>query len=75
MLLSVASELRLDLSRSWMIGDMDADVLAGKAAGCRTILIDNPASRHKRAGSTDSDQVATDILAAAAIVAESSDCS
>ncbi len=36
--------------RSWMIGDTDADVLAGQAAGCKTVLVQNPASAHKRGG-------------------------
>ena len=35
MLLTAADELGLDLTRSWMIGDMVSDVLAGKNAGCR----------------------------------------
>jgi D-glycero-D-manno-heptose 1,7-bisphosphate phosphatase len=48
MLLEAACELSLDLSRSWMVGDTDADVLAGKAAGCATILIEHPESAHKR---------------------------
>lgn len=39
MLLRAAGELRLDLPRSWMIGDSDRDILAGRRAGCRTILI------------------------------------
>jgi D-glycero-D-manno-heptose 1,7-bisphosphate phosphatase len=39
MLLDLARELDLDLSRSWMIGDMPSDVRAGKAAGCRTAFI------------------------------------
>lgn len=34
MLLQAAKELKLDLSRSWMIGDRLSDVLAGKNAGC-----------------------------------------
>ena len=29
-------------SRSWMIGDTDIDVEAGRAAGCRTVLVENP---------------------------------
>ncbi len=48
MLLEAAGSLGLDLARSWMVGDTDADVLAGRAAGCRTMLIRNPASIHKR---------------------------
>ena len=40
MLLLAAGELDLDLTRSWMIGDSLRDVQAGRAAGCRTIMID-----------------------------------
>jgi D-glycero-D-manno-heptose 1,7-bisphosphate phosphatase len=39
MLLQGAEELELDLSRSWMVGNSLADVLAGQAAGCGTILL------------------------------------
>ena len=39
LLLRAAEELNIDLSRSWMVGDGEADILAGKAAGCRTALI------------------------------------
>jgi D-glycero-D-manno-heptose 1,7-bisphosphate phosphatase len=38
----------LDLSRSWMIGDSDVDIEAGRAAGCRTILVEVPESAHRR---------------------------
>ena len=34
-----ADELRLDLARSWMIGDILDDVEAGRRAGCRTVLL------------------------------------
>ncbi len=36
-----AMELGLDLSQSWFVGDILHDVEAGRAAGCRTILINN----------------------------------
>jgi D-glycero-D-manno-heptose 1,7-bisphosphate phosphatase len=39
MLLQAAKEHQIDLSASWMIGDSEADVAAGKNAGCRTVLI------------------------------------
>jgi len=39
MLLKASEELNIDLSRSWMVGDGENDILAGKAAGCRTALI------------------------------------
>lgn len=36
-----SDNLGIDLPRSYMVGDTDADMQAGKAAGCRVILIDN----------------------------------
>jgi D-glycero-D-manno-heptose 1,7-bisphosphate phosphatase len=41
MLLHAADVNDLDLSASWMIGDILNDVEAGNRAGCKTILIDN----------------------------------
>lgn len=43
MLLEAASDLGLDLSASWMVGDILDDVEAGRAAGCRTVLLDRGA--------------------------------
>ncbi len=40
MLLSASDDFGIDLSRSYMIGDTDADTKAGEGAGCGTILID-----------------------------------
>jgi D,D-heptose 1,7-bisphosphate phosphatase len=39
MLLKAAEDLNIDLSKSWMIGDGESDIKAGKNAGCRTCLI------------------------------------
>ncbi|MGC8667491.1 MAG: D-glycero-beta-D-manno-heptose 1,7-bisphosphate 7-phosphatase [Chthonomonadales bacterium] len=39
MLLQAARELRLDLARSFMIGDRPHDIQAGAEAGCRTVLV------------------------------------
>jgi D,D-heptose 1,7-bisphosphate phosphatase len=41
MLLRASNEHGIDLSRSWMIGDILHDVEAGRRAGCKTVLIDN----------------------------------
>lgn len=41
MLFRAAHEHDIDLSQSWMIGDILNDVEAGRRAGCRTVLIDN----------------------------------
>ena len=35
-----ALEQRLDLTRSWMVGDILDDIEAGRRAGCRTVLLD-----------------------------------
>jgi len=39
MLLRAATDLNVDLKKSWMIGDSWKDVIAGQKAGCKTILI------------------------------------
>jgi D-glycero-D-manno-heptose 1,7-bisphosphate phosphatase len=41
MLLKAADHFKIDLNRSWMIGDILNDVEAGNSAGCKTILINN----------------------------------
>ena len=68
MLLRAARNLAIDLGRSWMVGDTDADVLAGRAAGCRTALIENPSSAHKRSGSILSDVSAPRLPAAVELI-------
>lgn len=40
LILHAAEKYRLDLSRSWMIGDRWKDVAAGQAAGLKTIFVD-----------------------------------
>lgn len=39
MLLKAAKEHRLDLAASWMLGDSEVDVEAGKNARCKTVLL------------------------------------
>lgn len=39
MITRLADELNIDLRRSWMIGDSESDILAGRAAGRRTVLV------------------------------------
>ena len=41
LILRAAAELQIDLSASWMVGDILHDVEAGNRAGCRTVLINN----------------------------------
>lgn len=40
LLLQAAKDHQLDLEESWLIGDILSDMGAGRAAGCRTILLD-----------------------------------
>lgn len=42
MLLAAARKWNIDLAQSWMVGDRESDILAGRAAGCRTILLPAP---------------------------------
>lgn len=39
MLLKAAEDFNIDLSQSWVVGDGENDIKAGKAAGCKTVLI------------------------------------
>ncbi len=39
MLFRAALEHEIDLSASWMIGDSEIDIQAGRSAGCRTVRI------------------------------------
>lgn len=39
LLFQAAQEMKIDLSRSYVVGDSISDVEAGQRAGCRTILI------------------------------------
>ena len=39
MILQAAEKFHIDLSQSWMVGDGQNDIQAGKEAGCRTALI------------------------------------
>ncbi len=39
MLIKAAKDFHIDLSQSWMVGDGENDIGAGKVAGCKTALI------------------------------------
>ena len=41
LLVRASSELGVDVSQSWMVGDILHDVEAGRWAGCRTVLLNN----------------------------------
>lgn len=39
MLLNAAKDFNINLSESWIVGDSESDILAGKRAGCHTCLL------------------------------------
>jgi D-glycero-D-manno-heptose 1,7-bisphosphate phosphatase len=47
MMHQAGEELNLDLARSILVGDSDRDILAGRAAGCRTVFVRNPLKGHE----------------------------
>ena len=48
MLLEAVRLWRLDLARSFLVGDRWSDVRAGQAAGCRSVLVETPYSGRAR---------------------------
>jgi D-glycero-D-manno-heptose 1,7-bisphosphate phosphatase len=68
MLLDASHAHGIDLATSWTIGDADSDVIAGRRAGTRTVLIEHPPSAHKRTGASEPTLTAADLMAAARLV-------
>jgi D-glycero-D-manno-heptose 1,7-bisphosphate phosphatase len=69
LLLEAARERSLHLGRSWMVGDILDDVEAGRAAGCRTILLDNGGETEwRRSAARTPHYTVKDLLQAAAII-------
>ena len=65
-----AAQLRIDLPASWTVGDADTDIAAGRAAGTRTVLVDNPRSAHRRDGAAGEDVLVGDLRQAATVIAQ-----
>ena len=59
-LLKAARDYGVDLRNSWMIGDRDSDIACGKAAGTRTILVEDPHSAASR-GSSNPDFISANL--------------
>jgi D-glycero-D-manno-heptose 1,7-bisphosphate phosphatase len=71
MIREAASEHRIDLAHSWLVGDILDDVEAGHRAGCRTILIDNGNETEWRPGPGRApDDTAADLAEAARLILE-----
>ena len=69
MLLMAAREHDIDLSQSWMVGDILDDMEAGKRAGCKTIFYNNGnETMWEMNAFRKPDYVITDLLEAAGII-------
>lgn len=68
MLLLAARELDIDLAQSWVVGDDDRDIEAGRSAGCRTILLENRGSPLVRRGAAPPDFQAVNLKEAANLI-------
>lgn len=66
LLFDAAREFEIDLKQSWSIGDRESDILAGKSAGTKTILVK---TGNHPVESTVADYTATDILEAVEYIA------
>jgi D-glycero-D-manno-heptose 1,7-bisphosphate phosphatase len=70
MLLRAAREHGIDLSRSWLIGDILDDVEAGRRAGCAALLLDNGGETEWRCGpKRRPTRIAKDLSEAARLIA------
>lgn len=58
----------VDLARSWMIGDVDTDILCGSNAGCKTVLVRCPETAGKRKGGCRPDHEVDDLTEAVEVV-------
>ena len=62
LLLSAAADHHIGLPNSYLVGDRASDILAGRSAGCRTLLVDYPYSKKE---SCNPDYVVRDLPEAA----------
>lgn len=68
MLVRAARELGIDLSRSYMVGDMTTDIEAGKRAGCFTVLVRTGFGGSDGRSDAVPDAVCDDLRAAADLI-------
>ena len=72
MLLGAAADHGIELRESWMVGDSDSDVEAGRRAGARTLLVEHPGTPHRRKSTANVARVRNLSEAAGIIVMEPS---
>jgi len=70
LLIDAAKQFSINLSDSFIIGDHETDIIAGKAAGCRSILLTD-GSNNKKIFRVSPDCIAQNMLHAARWIIES----
>lgn len=69
LLLQASRDLGIELTQSWMVGDILHDVEAGRSAGCRTVLVNNGHETEWRfTGARRPHHVAPSVLEAAQVI-------
>lgn len=68
MILRAEKELNLDISKSFMIGDMTSDILLGKNAGCTSVLVQTGQGGNDGIYDVKPDIVAKDLKQAAEVI-------
>jgi len=66
--LKAKKEFNIDLKKSFLIGDKTSDILAGKRAGCKTILVKTGYGGKDGKFSVKSDFIAKNLLEAVKII-------
>lgn len=64
MLLQAAKSQGVNLAASWMIGDSERDIQAGKNAGCKTVLLLTDPGRERNSSSATTCEAQADLVAA-----------
>lgn len=70
LLVAALEGLQADARTSWIVGDSDRDIAAGRAAGVSTVLVESPLGGHRRTGRPAPDLRAADLHGAARLILE-----
>ncbi|MEZ3435953.1 MAG: HAD-IIIA family hydrolase [Lachnospiraceae bacterium] len=62
MILQAAKDFNIDLSKSWMVGDSETDVVSGERAGCKTVYLGNQEKKYGQLYTFESLQEVCSIL-------------
>ncbi|MCD8104802.1 MAG: D-glycero-beta-D-manno-heptose 1,7-bisphosphate 7-phosphatase [Lachnospiraceae bacterium] len=62
MIMKAAEDFNIDLSQSWMVGDSEHDVKAGKNAGCKTVLLVGEGTDSKRGYDFEQDMTCESLM-------------